>query len=273
MTLDELREETLILMQEGAGVRQILEDALRRLGVRLRDLDVRLELGLQESVRRAVEAGFGVTFISRTAVESELADGRLAEARVEGLEATRVISLASAAGRTRTRVAEAFVEFARSASRDRLRSRGLTHAVVRTDDVGVLVEYASLVAAMAVLTASLTGAFGQKLSVLPTSSGAAISTLECRSRCTEGAGRRCSRGLQEGPVLQAGAEVPLRRGLDRRQEEPSLLPLRPHPADGDGAGSARGDQEEHEAREAAPACPRRPEARGHGRGEGDRLRV
>ena len=39
----------------------------------------------------------------------------------------------------------------------------------------MLVEYASLVAAMAVLTASLTGAFGQKLSVLPTSSGAAIS--------------------------------------------------------------------------------------------------
>ena len=113
VTLNELREETLILMQEGAGVRQIVEDALRRLGVRLRDLDVRLELGLQESVRRAVEAGFGVTFISRTAVESELADGRLAEARVEGLEATRVISLASAAGRTRTRVAEEFVEFAK----------------------------------------------------------------------------------------------------------------------------------------------------------------
>jgi len=113
VTLDELREETLILMQEGAGVRQIVEDALRRLGVRLRDLDIRLELGLQESVRRAVEAGFGVTFISRTAVESELADGRLAEARVEGLEATRVISLASAVGRTRTRVAEEFVEFAR----------------------------------------------------------------------------------------------------------------------------------------------------------------
>src|SRR5918998_513901 len=113
VSLDELREETLILMQEGAGVRQIVEDALRRRGVRLRDLDVRLELGLQESVRHAVEAGYGVTFISRTAVESQLAAGTLAEARVEGLEATREISLASATGRARTRVAEAFVEFAR----------------------------------------------------------------------------------------------------------------------------------------------------------------
>jgi DNA-binding transcriptional LysR family regulator len=113
ISLDELREETLILMQDGAGVRQVVEDALRRQGVRLRDLDVRLELGLQESVRRAVEAGYGVTFISRTAVEADLAGGRLAEARVEGLEVTRQISLASATGRARTRVADAFVAFAR----------------------------------------------------------------------------------------------------------------------------------------------------------------
>ena len=113
VTLEELCEESLILMQEGAGVRQIVEDALRRRGVRLRDLDVRLELGLQESVRRAVEAGYGVTFISRTAVESDLEAGTLAEAQVQGLEATREISLASAAGRARTRVADAFVGFAR----------------------------------------------------------------------------------------------------------------------------------------------------------------
>jgi DNA-binding transcriptional LysR family regulator len=114
VTLEELREESLILMQEGAGVRQIVEDALRRQGVRLRDLDVRLELGLQESVRRAVEAGYGVTFISRTAVEADLEAGRLAEARVQGLEATREISLASAAGRARSRAAAAFVDFARA---------------------------------------------------------------------------------------------------------------------------------------------------------------
>ena len=113
VSLEELKEESLILMQEGAGVRQIVEDALRQRGTRLRDLDVRLELGLQESVRTAVAAGYGVTFISRTAIEAELEAGALAEARVQGLEATREIALASAAGRTRSRVAGAFVEFAR----------------------------------------------------------------------------------------------------------------------------------------------------------------
>ena len=114
VTLDDLRAEPLIVMQEGAGVRQVIEDELRKAGTRLRDLDVRLELGLQESVKSAVEAGHGVTFISRTAVEPELAAGTLAAARVRGLEPSREISLVRAAGRVSTRVADAFVEFARA---------------------------------------------------------------------------------------------------------------------------------------------------------------
>jgi len=113
VTLDDLRGEPLLVMQEGAGVRQVIEDELRGAGKRLRDLDVRLELGLQESVKSAVEAGHGVTFISRTAVERELASGELAEARVRGLEPSREISLVRAAGRVSTRVADAFVDFAR----------------------------------------------------------------------------------------------------------------------------------------------------------------
>ncbi len=114
-TLDvhELASETLVVMQEGAGVRRVVEDELRRLGLRLRDLDLRLELGLQESVRSAVLAGYGVTFISRAAVESDLAAGTLAEARIEGMDARRAISLARATGRAQTRVAEAFASFAR----------------------------------------------------------------------------------------------------------------------------------------------------------------
>ena len=112
--LDELRSETLIVMQEGAGVRQMVDDELRAAGLRLRDLDVKLELGLQESVKAAVAAGHGVTFISRSSIEPELAGGTLAAARVEGLTPTREISLVRSTGRTPSRVAEAFVEFARA---------------------------------------------------------------------------------------------------------------------------------------------------------------
>jgi DNA-binding transcriptional LysR family regulator len=113
VTLDELREERLIVMQEGAGVRQLIEDELQKAGTRLRDLDVRIELGLQESVASAVRGGYGVTFISRSSVESDLAAGTIVEARVAGLELRREIFLVRASGRAETRAARAFVEFAR----------------------------------------------------------------------------------------------------------------------------------------------------------------
>ena len=111
--IGELRGEPLIVMQEGAGVRQVIEDELRRAGTRLRDLDVRLELGLQESVKSAVIAGHGVGFISRLSIEPELAAGTVAAARVEGLDPAREISLVRASGRALTRASEAFVSFAR----------------------------------------------------------------------------------------------------------------------------------------------------------------
>ena len=114
VTLDDLKSEPLVLMQEGAGVRQMIDDELRAIGVRLRDFDVRLELGLQESARTAVLAGFGVTFISRSAIEADVSAGMIAIARVAGLDASREISLVRASGRAETRVAQAFVDFARN---------------------------------------------------------------------------------------------------------------------------------------------------------------
>jgi DNA-binding transcriptional LysR family regulator len=113
ITLDELQAEPPVVMQEGAGVRQVIDDALRTAGLRDRQLEVKLELGLQESVKSAVAAGYGVSFISRSAIEAELSTGALATARVEGFDPAREISLATPTGRTMPRTAAAFLEFAR----------------------------------------------------------------------------------------------------------------------------------------------------------------
>jgi len=113
MSLEELKVEPLVLMQDGAGIRQMIDDELRELGLRLRDLNVKLELGLQESARAAVLGGFGATFISKIAIEGDLAAGALAIARVEGLEPAREVQLVRASGRAETRVAQEFVAHAR----------------------------------------------------------------------------------------------------------------------------------------------------------------
>jgi DNA-binding transcriptional LysR family regulator len=111
--LEELRNENVIVMQEGAGVRQVVDEELRRAGLRLRGLAPKLELGLQESVKSAVAAGYGVSFISRSAIEGELAAGTLAAARVAGLEPARQIYVVRARGRAPTRAAQAFLAFAK----------------------------------------------------------------------------------------------------------------------------------------------------------------
>jgi DNA-binding transcriptional LysR family regulator len=112
----ELERETLVEMQEGAGVRQVVEEELRRARLRLRP-SARIELGLQESVKSAVAAGYGVAFISRTALEGELDAGTLAVATVEGIAPAREILLVRSAGRVATRAADAFVPFAHEQAR------------------------------------------------------------------------------------------------------------------------------------------------------------
>src|SRR5947208_2251788 len=76
-------------------------------------VDGTLELALPESVRSAVLAGHGITFISRLAIEADLAAGGIATARVRGLDPVREILLARASGRSETRAARAFVSYAR----------------------------------------------------------------------------------------------------------------------------------------------------------------
>ena len=111
--LAELVGEPLILMQTGAGVRTVIEDELRRAGVRPRDLNVAMEMGLQESAKAAVEAGYGVSFLSELAVERELRLGTLDTAEVAGIDASRDFSAVRPAGHDPSRLVAAFMAWSR----------------------------------------------------------------------------------------------------------------------------------------------------------------
>ena len=117
--VEELVREPLVVQQEGAGVRTVVERDLRVLGVRARDLNVVAELGLQESAKSAVEAGLGVTFLSRLAVERELEEGVLATASVRGLEPGRLFHTVRNASRQQSALVAAFLEYARVQLGDR----------------------------------------------------------------------------------------------------------------------------------------------------------
>lgn len=66
-----------VLREPGSGTRAILGGMLREKGLTMSDIDIALELPTNESVRAAVEAGAGVTVLSRLAVASALQAGKL----------------------------------------------------------------------------------------------------------------------------------------------------------------------------------------------------
>lgn len=105
-------EYPVILQQRGSGVRDVLEQAIRAAGLRPSDLTVEMEIGLQQSVKAAVMGGYGITVISRGAVEPELADGRLAGVALSGSDLRRDFATVRAVGRTPSRVISAFLAFA-----------------------------------------------------------------------------------------------------------------------------------------------------------------
>ena len=114
ITLEELAAQPMIMQQEGSGVRSVVEAAMRAQGLRARDLNVTMELGLQQSVKAAVLDRLGVTVISRLAVEREVAEGALVALEVEGEGLARDFSSVRHGGRTPSRLTTAFVEFARA---------------------------------------------------------------------------------------------------------------------------------------------------------------
>jgi DNA-binding transcriptional LysR family regulator len=111
VSITDLAAEPLVVMQEGAGVRGVIEAELRRVQVRARDLNVVMELGLQESAKSAVEAGFGVSFLSTTAIAKELALGTLATAEVAGIDPVRDFYSVRRAGRSAGSLTEAFLNW------------------------------------------------------------------------------------------------------------------------------------------------------------------
>ena len=98
ITLNELRTQPLLVREFGSGSRRIVEQALAGLGLKTKDLNIRMELDSTEGLLHGVEAGLGVTFVSRWAVRNHMALGTLKVARVDGLKLSRSFSLAYSAG-------------------------------------------------------------------------------------------------------------------------------------------------------------------------------
>lgn len=106
-----------ICREEGSGTREVINDYFETMLGGSGGLKVTMELGSPEAVKGAVEAGMGVSIVSKATVQKELKLGTLVALRLEP-PLFRPFSFVHRKHKFRMRVIEELLEFARAYCKD-----------------------------------------------------------------------------------------------------------------------------------------------------------
>lgn len=107
ITPTELSTEPFIATATGSGTRRVVEDRLRRNGVKLTKV---LDLGNMEAVKRGVEAGLGISILSRGVIQRELSARTLSMVPLAGRDMQRRFSVLYRKEKYLSRAAKVFIE-------------------------------------------------------------------------------------------------------------------------------------------------------------------
>jgi DNA-binding transcriptional LysR family regulator len=108
----ELKGEPFICREEGSGTLDVIIDYLSEVGLSPDDLDLVMELGSPEAVKGAVEAGMGISMVSRVTVQKEVQLGTLIAIALDP-PITRPFSFVHQKQKFRMRAVEELLTFAR----------------------------------------------------------------------------------------------------------------------------------------------------------------
>ncbi|MCL6612644.1 MAG: LysR family transcriptional regulator [Peptococcaceae bacterium] len=89
--VSDLKNESMIMREQGSGTRRTLEQKLGEHNIALEKIPQAMELGSTRAVITAVEAGLGVSIVSRCAVREALELGRVKEVQIVGLDLSRYL--------------------------------------------------------------------------------------------------------------------------------------------------------------------------------------
>jgi DNA-binding transcriptional LysR family regulator len=107
----ELLEQPLIIREPTSGTRRVMLAELGKHDITLDDMNIFMELGNAEAIIKTIEAGFGVSFVSRTAAEWALDRGSVVEVKVAGFDLHRTVYMAQRSIHEANRAVEAFWGF------------------------------------------------------------------------------------------------------------------------------------------------------------------
>lgn len=109
-----IRGEHIIMREEGSGTRKEAEKQLRAAGVELSDLDIVASIENQETIKKSVRQGMGISVLSRLATADEAADGHVLVFPVPFADGGRDINLVYNKNYQLSRSAERFIKIVKS---------------------------------------------------------------------------------------------------------------------------------------------------------------
>lgn len=111
--IDWIKEEHLILREEGSGTRKEAEKQLKNAGIEMSDLNIVASIGNQETIKKAVKQGMGITILSRLTADEEAAEGRFLIFPIPQADNGRDINLVYNKNYQLSRSAERFIKIVR----------------------------------------------------------------------------------------------------------------------------------------------------------------
>jgi DNA-binding transcriptional LysR family regulator len=111
LIVGDLKGAPFLLRERGSGTRRVLEAALEKSGLKMRELEVAMELDSSEAIISSVESGLGIGFVTRAAILPRLPLGTIATATIRGLRIPRSFSLVYPTGPKPEGLAGVFREF------------------------------------------------------------------------------------------------------------------------------------------------------------------
>lgn len=109
--LADLISEPFILRESGSGTRLAFERILESHELTVKDINIAMELGSAEAVITAVQAGLGLSAVSRWAAENALRLDKVMEMNVDGFPIARDMYIVILKKRIMSGVAERFLQF------------------------------------------------------------------------------------------------------------------------------------------------------------------
>ena len=100
-----------VLREEGSGTRTVMENKLNEVGISPESFNVVMTLGSTESVKRAVQAGVGISIVSERAAQNELKLGLIEVASIRGIELSRDFYIVRRKHKVQSHAVEAFDNF------------------------------------------------------------------------------------------------------------------------------------------------------------------